>query len=539
MFGRSSSTRLKNAEEALIQGRLDDAYSLATGGLLDDRKAAQLLSRLAEALMRRGQDCLLARKFDDALLDFDRAARCGLDGAKVAEWRSRALEARDHNAAMSHKQNTVLADARRHLAAGSISAAADARAQAPVETTEVGELSQAIHSQVERAETALAAVRPALKDGDISAAVRQFRTARALHARLAGLPEAESMILDHVIQEATDDYQAGRLSRARQRVRELADLGRSRAERIDLDEVIRIAEAAGKALAEDHFTKAGVLLGRLAQMGPKADWVADAHKRLESLAENRRQLLEGPLGLLSDCKVPESVMTQVGRGHETISRPVAHVPKGPPPIPSGQDGPRNGLLPKRIVFRIDGVGSFLLLRGDRLGIGRAGSVHADLELISDLSDRHAELIRAGEDYFIVSSKGVELAGRPVEHALLQDGDKIRLGHRVRLTFRRPSLKSIAAALDLGEGVRTSGDCRRVILWSGPVLMGSTQECHIQLQPRLGGFVLMERAGQIFAKPMGSNGEPVHLPLGTLTNIGDLHLSVSGIDAGSGAGRVIG
>ncbi|OWY72094.1 hypothetical protein B7486_03980 [cyanobacterium TDX16] len=540
MFGRSSPAHLKNAEDALSQGRLDDACQLVSVHQLQrDKKASQLLGRLAEALMLRGQDRLLARKFEDALADFDRAGECGMDGRKVAEWRNRALDARGHNAAVADRQQAVINDARRHLAAGSIDAAADARARAPVENSEIGALSQAIHGQVERAEAALAAVRPALKDGNLSTAVQQFRTARALHANLPGLAEVESMILDRVIGEATKEYQAGRLRRARQRIAELADLGRSRSDRIDLDEALRLAESAARALADDHFTKAGVLMGRLTRVGPRADWLADVRDRLDALTENRKALLEGPLGLLSENNVPANVMTQAGVSDDTVSRPVTPARKGPPPIPSEPDSPLCGVLPSRIVFRIDGVGSFLLLRGDRIAVGRAGSGHADLELISDLSDRHAELIRAGEDYFIVSSKGVELAGKAVEYALLQDGDRIRLGSRVRLTFRRPSLKSMAAALDLGEGVRTSGDCRRVILWNGPILMGSTKECHIQLRPSLGGFVLMERAGQMMAKPMGPDGAPVHLPLGVLTNIGDLRLSVSGLDRAAGVGRVIG
>jgi tetratricopeptide (TPR) repeat protein len=543
MFGRSSPAHLKNAEDTLSQGRLDDACQLVSAHQLQrDKKASPLLERLADALMLRGQDRLLARKFDDALADFDRAGECGMDGRKVAEWRNRALDARGHNAAVADRQQAVINDARRHLAAGSIDAAADARARAPVENSEVGALSQAIHGQVERAEAALAAVRPAVKDGNLLLAVQQFRTARALHAKLDGLAEAETMILDRVIDEATKEYQAGRLRRARQRIAELADLGRSRSDRIDMDEALRLAEAAARALADDHFTKAGVLMGRLTRVGPRADWLADVRERLDALTEHRKALLEGPLGLLSENNVPANVMTQAGVSADTVSRPISPARKGPPPvpsIPSEQASQLCGVLPSRIVFRIDGVGSFLLLRGDRIAIGRAGSGHADLELISDLSDRHAELIRAGEDYFIVSSKGVELAGKAVEHALLQDGDRIRLGSRVRMTFRRPSLKSMAAALDLGEGVRTSGDCRRVILWNGPILMGSTKECHIQLRPSLGGFVLMERAGQMMAKPMGPDGSPVHLPLGVLTNMGDLRLSVSGLDRAGGVGRVIG
>ena len=90
----------------------------------------------------------------------------------------------------------------------------------------------------------------------------------------------------------------------------------------------------------------------------------------------------------------------------------------------------------------------------------------------ELLDAHGTDIRPkfGELFAIT----LELAGKPVDYALLADGDRIRLGRRVRLTFRRPSLKSNTAFLELGEGVRTTTDCRRVLLWGGPILIGSTR-----------------------------------------------------------------
>jgi hypothetical protein len=303
-----------------------------------------------------------------------------------------------------------------------------------------------------------------------------------------------------------------------------------------LDDALRMAGQAADAVREDHYAAAGVLLGRLKQTGPKAAWIDVAREQLDALDRQRRSLLEGPLGRLSAKVRPGVLGVREPVQDQTISaRPAARGVERP------VDGEArdNGLLPRRLVLRIDGVGSFLLLRGDRIGIGRAGSRTADLELMSDLSERQAEIIRAGEDYFVVSGGGVELAGRAVDHALLQDGDRIRLGKRVRLTFRRPTLKSTAAALDLGEGVRTTSDCRRAILWSGPILMGPSRDCHIRLGPRLGGMVLIERGGQVQVKPMGPGGAATPLPLGETVTIGDLRLSVQPAAVGSGAGRVIG
>ncbi len=212
----------------------------------------------------------------------------------------------------------------------------------------------------------------------------------------------------------------------------------------------------------------------------------------------------------------------------------------PPKIAHAADESPTGTLPRRMMLRIDGVGSFLLLPRERISIGRAGpSATADIQLVSDLSERQAEIVRAGDDYFVMASSGVELAGRPVEHALLQDGDRVRLGRRVRLRFRRPSQKSTTATLDLGEGVRTPTDVRRVILWGGPVLIGGRKECHVQLQHTAGGVVLVNRGGRIFVKPLGPGGAATPIVLGQSFDAVGLRATIQEWTGMSGTGRVIG
>jgi tetratricopeptide (TPR) repeat protein len=91
MFGRLASDRVKSAAVALDEGRLDDAYRVLAAGKGRPTSDVQALrARLADALLTRGQERLLSQKFAEALSDFERAAECGADPARVGQWRGRA-----------------------------------------------------------------------------------------------------------------------------------------------------------------------------------------------------------------------------------------------------------------------------------------------------------------------------------------------------------------------------------------------------------------------------------------------------------------
>ncbi len=540
MFGRRAANRLKNAEEALTAGQIDEAFALADSpDVAGQGGADRLIAGLVDALLLRGQDHLLSRRFSEALADFDRAARCGPDGVKVAEWQRRAREALHHDLQLAGEQNAAVAAGHHRLAAGSLAGAQDARDRAPLDNTAAVALSQAIARQADRAKDAVDAAESALRDGDLVRAARELRSARGLHSKAEELAGLEARLLERVMQQVTESFKEGRLNRARQELALLGDIGRERPDRIEIEQALRLAGDAARALSEDHYVQAGVLLGRLGQLGLSAKWIGEAREHLEVVDEHRRALLEGPLGLLVGRDVTRPGVMDQCVAEETVSAPArrVRVVESAPLVVS--PAAEQGILPRRLLLRIDGVGSFLLIRGDRVTIGRAGG-GADLELLSDLAERQAEVIRAAEDYFVVASSGVELAGRRVDHALLQDGDRLALGKRVRLTFRRPSLKSTTAALDLGEGVRTAGDCRRVILWGGPLLLGNSNDCHIRLP--VGGLILMERAGAILVRPVGHGHQPVTaLPLGVTTTIGELGMRVQSFNgsSGGGVGRVVG
>jgi hypothetical protein len=469
---------------------------------------------------------MLGKRFDTALSDFDRAGRCvnANDApqamAKVRQWQGWAREAISTAQKGRADRDAALAHAKQRIDAGSLVGAAEALADAPSGDDGRTALAEEIAQRTHRAESALAAAQAALNDGHLRLAVEKLLAARSLHNKLEGAAEVEARLVDRVVQLATESFKNGRLDRARQELAILGNnLSQARGPLIEIGKAVRIAGDAARALSENRYDRAHLLLGQLAQVGPKAGWVSEVRKQLSMVEDAHRTLLEGPLGLLLGHSMVPGPRDR-GPVGERATQPAPMAVPAPPVYAAGVPTAgriaqsRDVGLPRRLLLRIDGVGSFLLLRGDRISIGRGGpGSTADLPLISDLAERQADIVHAGEDYFIVAETGVDLAGRNVDHALLQDGDRIRLSKRIKLTFRRPSLKSSAAALDLGESVRTTTDCRRVILWTGPILMGSTRECHVQLDHRLGGFVLMERGDRLYVKPVGFGGSATPVSLG--------------------------
>lgn len=535
MFGRLTNVRIKAAEDAFEQGRFDDAFDIAVSPDLAGHGRMQALrGKLGERYLRDGQDLMMDRQFSLARENLVRAAQMCPDDTRIADWIRRADEAIAAEHATAEQREAARREARGRMEAGSLIGAAAALKKTPMNDTAEIELNHEIARRAEKAASLLTAARKALGENRLPAAVSDLLRVRAINTRQDGFAELESRVVAECVRAATTALNEGRLDRAHSELRALQSLGESFADRREIEEAISLASRAAAALQKPDYQQADQLLARLIQMAPKVGWIANARKQLRAIDENRRALFEGPLGMATS--LAGSAVNAAPVSTETLAA-TPNVPP-PPPIRDGRDAtPLNRpdeMLPRRLLLRIDGVGSFLLIRGDRIAVGRAGpGASADIQLLSDLSERHADIVRAGEDYFVVSQSGVELAGNATDHALLQDGDRIRLSRRVRMTFARPSLKSTAATLELGEGVRMPSECRRIVLWSGPILMGATRECHIRLAPTLGDFVLAERGGRVFFKAMrGDAGR--HIALGEQVNVGELSLRVTDWNTSMGA-----
>ena len=87
-------------------------------------------------------------------------------------------------------------------------------------------------------------------------------------------------------------------------------------------------------------------------------------------------------------------------------------------------------------------------------------------------------MRADEDYFLYASREVNIGGQNLKQKLLQNGDKIILGKRAKLTFKLPSRKCSSAVLDLSDSAKMPSDVRRIILFDGLATLGRSLSAHI-------------------------------------------------------------
>ncbi len=527
MFGRSKSSQIKLASEALRGGRLDEAFRLATASAtIDSAEARRVLADLCEPLLRRAQEHLIAERFTEALCDIDRAARCGVNQHKVEDWRQRALSAMQDRQREKREQQQVIEAARERLEAGDLTLARDHLADAPSNHA-ADELAQRAERQRERAAHEISEAKAAIGRDDFGTAIRCVISARRLHVGNDDLAAVEDAVCDAVFANARACLATGRLDRVSESVREMAELGRNRPERSDLEQVLSLAGQALESFRRAAYREADILLSRMAQIIPDAAWISANREFLRNMAEHHAAISSGPLGFLPAGRP--------GHSPGVLDQTMTHRPtSAPPPVISPV------ATSQRLLLRIDGIGSYLLYRGDRVSIGRAGpGATADLPIVSDLPENAAQILRSGDDYFLLASDAT-VDGQATRQALLSHNDRIGLGRRVRMTFLRPSRKSASAVLELGSGLRAVADVRSAILFNGPVILGGS-DAHVAI-PGV-SLVLSDRGGQLAVRQLapggGGVGPSVALALGSPVELAGVRLSVQVWNPTPAIGQVVG
>ncbi|MEM7198694.1 MAG: hypothetical protein AAF628_00395 [Planctomycetota bacterium] len=142
------------------------------------------------------------------------------------------------------------------------------------------------------------------------------------------------------------------------------------------------------------------------------------------------------------------------------------------------------------LLRVDEGGEFLVVRGDTITVGNVRDGHADLPVLANISGRHARIVRSmsfhgGMQDRIVAERGELYAGgeRVIEHRL-NDGDRVRLGSVLDLTYRVPSKRSLTAMLTLGSGFQVAGTDKVLLMKDrgrdGRILIGPVPDAHVRV-----------------------------------------------------------
>ncbi len=162
--------------------------------------------------------------------------------------------------------------------------------------------------------------------------------------------------------------------------------------------------------------------------------------------------------------------------------------------PRGFEENKNGSR-SRFILWVDGSGGFLVCLGNVISVGQANSDSAvDIPILGDLSRNHATLFRDREGYLIRSDREMRVNGRPTRQSPLQNGDSIRLGASVELTFHMPSPVSETARLALTSRHRLHLSLAGILLMADTCVLGPSAQSHVRL-PEAGGQVVIYRQGE--------------------------------------------
>ncbi len=153
---------------------------------------------------------------------------------------------------------------------------------------------------------------------------------------------------------------------------------------------------------------------------------------------------------------------------------------------------------------VDAVGGFWVCLADEVILGQpARTGWVDVPILADISSRHARIRRDGEGYLIEAIREVRLQNRTVDKvASLADGNRIMLGDRVRLVFRRPHALSATARLDFDTHHRTDPSADAVLLMADSCILGPGPRSHIVCPDWSQEVVLYRHHDELYCRAEG-------------------------------------
>ncbi len=510
MFSELLFVRLRAAEKALRDGRIDEAYRLASApDLRANKRGAAVLAALAEKFLERARAHYRADKFTEALMDLDRADAGGVLKNEIDELRGyvRTVAAEQQRREDSRRQRIDAAV--RRIEGGSLAAGRHMLERAATNDPGAAELRRRAADRADDAARIVEQAERLLSSKQLAAAAERLRRAKSIDAHCDAVARVEARLCSSVLENARAALVKGSPGRAADELTCLGELGKALPTYRELTELLAIAREAGGRLASHEYAEARRQAMSLARRLPDATWIEPAIEQLRQLDELRTAVCAGPLG-----DTIEVAAAKTGGEKQPPGRAASLVETVA--LRGGRIA-AEGSLPERLLLLVDGGGSYLLLRGGQVSLGRAASdAPADVPIYSDLAERHANIAHVDDDYFLFSAKDVEVAGRKTQHELLRDGDRVVLGRKAKFTFRLPSRKSSTAVLDLSDTTKMPNDVRRVVLFHHHATVGNSPTAHVFCRHAGPTLVLFERGGSLWIRAQSDghvDTEAQPLPLG--------------------------
>ena len=327
------------------------------------------------------------------------------------------------------------------------------------------------------------AARDALLQGDVERAIVLWQQAQANGRQ----DDVRAAILGAVSERLHAAVSDGDFTAAQRWAQAAAGLGTQHPDVARLADVVQAWSTASALADAREFDSASAALGRLAELCPRAKWIAKAKRRLDDAAKLSAEIDASPLG--------------------ARQRDAARSASGAP----AATGPAAAFAP-RFCLWVDGAGSYLVLTRPSIAVGRGD--RADLALDAPISRTHAELQRIESDWFLVAHKPTTVNGRAVERVMLSPGDAVNFGGKLACEFRVRSKLSATAALAFDKPCLPSRDMRQVILMADNIIFSNDAAGHVQSDLAEGRVVLFWGERGLECQTDGDievNGQPQSAP----------------------------
>jgi hypothetical protein len=337
----------------------------------------------------------------------------------------------------------------------------------------------------ERIESDVAA---ALDAGDWEAAVQHLAGAGSLVSAGGRLLRLTRKVGERVAAEVARYVESARLDLAQGVVRRAHTLcaahGELDAQRRGLDQ----CTAAWEHVRTARYTDAREILERLAALWPRAAWITTAVAELRRASDSVEVVRGGPLGILGFGQTTVAYTSPTPEPRRPAAggfAPPVGVPAVRHPAP-----PRINPSVRRFHLHVDAAGSFVVLQGDRIDVGPvSASRPPDLALVTGAGSASFTITRSDEDYFVNAGVPLDVNDRAVSSKLLANGDRIGVGPRCRIEFRRPNAASSSAVLRI-SGVRLPwGGVREAILMDREIVLGASSAAHVRVSESRGAVIL--------------------------------------------------
>jgi len=526
--------RIKQAECALADGRLDEAFEiLKAEQVRRHRRGQDLAGRLARALAVRGTSHLDAGRIQQALNDCNKADRLAGNLAEITELREAICCAVDLKQQNHNRHRRRLARARAHIDEGRLSAGEEILTGS-VRSAGADHLREEVAAMRLQVDAAAAKAEEALGRDDLEAAVAILKNTEPAHRQNGRLNTAVSRTTALGRQQIAEHLKKGRIDVAHSVLKLIEPLVSGSIEFTELGRMVNQCLRAAE-LAATEPRKAVQILERLKPLLPTASWINDAVAQAKQAAGALDALAAGPLGLVA-CDTADSGDVA---GREPVNEPphvARHAEKHNFAADRMSESAGRTRLPSEFVLQVDGVGSFLVLQDQSVTVGPiSSSARPVLGLLTDPHTPAAAIERTDGDYFIRSQDPIQVNDRPATEKLLDDGDTIALSERCRLRFGLPNAASTTATLVLSTGRLPRADINGVILVDKDILVGPGAGNHIRADRCNKNVTLAVRDKRLFCKAHTaavngrSLGAQTALPMNTQIKIDRLSLVITKLE----------